>query len=346
MPEAHFMLGLSLSNRRLVGCPGGELRLLAVVIFVLGGCGGSPATAVDASCTDGKCDEARDGGSSPTVDASPVERCNGTFPTAWIAGADCANEASIQVHRYDSDTFILRQSICTTFEAPFLYLMIGEAGALLEDTGDGNNGFNSQLVATVDGLIESWAAENGVAEPDLVVINSHGHGDHVQGNQAFSSRANTTVIGTSVGALESFFSIDWPSENGSVDLGSRQITVIPIPGHQAAHVALWDQSKGLLFTGDSLYPGRLFMNGNYTSYRSSMEKLTAAMDGEEICHVLGTHIEMSTTPGEEFPFGSEAHPSEHELRLGREHLEELIAALAAMNGNPVRDTHDDFIIVP
>lgn len=58
----------------------------------------------------------------------------------WIHGApDCALSADppLQVYAYDKDTYILRQSKCTHFEAPFLYLLFGTEKALLIDTGAG-----------------------------------------------------------------------------------------------------------------------------------------------------------------------------------------------------------------
>src|SRR5579859_4096786 len=63
----------------------------------------------------------------------------GSLDMRWQEGAaDCksATAPPLQVHRYDDRTFILRENLCTTFEAPFLYLLVGSAEALLIDTGD------------------------------------------------------------------------------------------------------------------------------------------------------------------------------------------------------------------
>ena len=51
--------------------------------------------------------------------------------------ADANSEPDIQVHQLNPDTYILRQSLCSSGEAPFMYLLFGEDKALLEDTGDG-----------------------------------------------------------------------------------------------------------------------------------------------------------------------------------------------------------------
>ena len=42
-----------------------------------------------------------------------------------------------QVHEYNPNFFILRQSGCIHYEKPFLYLFFGRDSALLEDTGAG-----------------------------------------------------------------------------------------------------------------------------------------------------------------------------------------------------------------
>jgi hypothetical protein len=61
---------------------------------------------------------------------------------------------------------------------------------------------------------------------------------------------------------------------------------------------------------------------------------------------MGTHIEMTSTPGVAYPYGTTYQPNEHDLQLGLDVLVELNAAVQAMGGNPVYQVHDDFIIVP
>ena len=58
----------------------------------------------------------------------------GTLPAAWPTGAHCP-EPPFQTHEYNKDFYILRQSGCTNFEKPFLYLLFGRDRALLVDTG-------------------------------------------------------------------------------------------------------------------------------------------------------------------------------------------------------------------
>jgi len=65
--------------------------------------------------------------------AENIER--GSLPVSWITGASCPETPAFRIHEYNPDLFILRQSGCTNFEKPFLYLMLGSKEALLIDTG-------------------------------------------------------------------------------------------------------------------------------------------------------------------------------------------------------------------
>ena len=63
-----------------------------------------------------------------------------------------------------------------------------------------------------------------------------------------------------VAGTQEFFGIrKWPEDIGQIDLGGRVIDVIPIPGHDTLSIALYDRQTGILFSGDSLYPGRVFV---------------------------------------------------------------------------------------
>jgi glyoxylase-like metal-dependent hydrolase (beta-lactamase superfamily II) len=273
----------------------------------------------------------------------------GVFPApgGWIHGCpSCANcPPPIQIHQYNADTYILRQSKCTNFEAPFMYLLFGQDKVLLQDTGAGG----IQIGPAVYGVINQWLAANNQASIQLIVTHSHGHGDHFAGDSQFNGQPNTTLVGTSQTAVRNFFGITtWPTQIVTYDLGGgRVLDVIPIPGHQSASIALYDRQTGILLTGDTLYPGHLFISA-WTDYKASILRLvnfTAAAD-KPVCHVLGTHIEMTSTPGVHYPYGTVYQPNEHVLQLTRDTLLELNAACQAMGNTPVQQVHDDFIIVP
>ncbi len=300
-----------------------------------------------AECAGSKCDDPGDHpDSGPDAGGDLCTDQAGVMPDRWIAGGpDCGSEPAIQVHAYDPDTFILRQSLCTSPEAPFLYLLFGDDRALLEDTGDNVGGITIPLVDTVEQLMAERRAATGQASLELVVVNSHAHGDHVAYNDELQGRAGITVVGFTADRISDFFGFEWPAGQAEVDLGGRVVDLFPIPGHEANHIALYDRRDGLLLTGDTLYPGRLFID-DFATYRASISRLVDFTAARPVCHVLGTHIEMTTSPGQDYEFGVDHHPDEHELPLGREHVLELQGALDAMKGVPAREVHDDFVIFP
>lgn len=273
----------------------------------------------------------------------------GTFPATWINGLpNCTNEPKFQIHAYNPDFVILRQSICTNFEAPFLFLLFGSQKAILFDSGASGA---TTVRATVQGQVDAYVAAHGGTPLQLVVAHLHGHGDHIAGDSQFAGQPNTVVVGTSQTAVANFFGLNpWPTTQATYDLGGRVLDILAIPGHQAAHIAVYDRKTGILLTGDSLYPGRLYVNGavsqgSWAVFKTSMQRLVDFTATHPTRWVLGTHIEMTTTPGVEIPIGASTHPNEHILQLTRAHLVELNTSLQAL-ATPANQVHNDFIIYP
>src|SRR6266567_2266022 len=95
----------------------------------------------------------------------------------WNEGTpNCANnpQPPLQVHQYNVRTVIFRENLCATFEAPFMYLLIGSTKALLIDTGDVADPSQMPLAKTVMGLLPGDASE----KLPLLVVHTHRHGDH------------------------------------------------------------------------------------------------------------------------------------------------------------------------
>ena len=258
----------------------------------------------------------------------------GTLPTSWITGGpNCLEVPDWQVHQYNSTFFILRESGCINYEKPFLYLIFGKDRALLVDTGAGP----VDTAAFVGRLI----AKRG--KLPLLVVHSHGHGDHIEGDKGFAGLPDVTLIPAAVDAEQKAFGI--VDGQGSIDLGDRVIDVLAIPGHQVAHLAYYDRKTGILLTGDHLYPGRLYIS-DFPAYVASTRRLVDFTQSRTVAHILGCHIEQSTTPFVDYPTGTKYQPQEHSLELGRAHLLELMAALEAMRDKPVKLLLRDLTIYP
>ncbi len=267
----------------------------------------------------------------------------GTLPAKWISGGpSCVEEPDWQVHEYNDNLFIIRQSGCTHYEKPFLYLIFGKDKAALIDTGAGKN----EVARIVDTTIARWLKRNNRESIQLVVTHSHGHGDHTAGDAQFKERKDTTLVAANLPEIQKAFNIvDWPNTPGKLDLGGRVLDALPIPGHHTVDVAYYDALTGLVFSGDTLYPGRLYVS-NWAEYEKSISRLVKFLDGKPVAHILGAHVEQALTPYLDYPVRTSYQPREHALELSRSTLLELQLGLATLNGKPARVAYRDFTIWP
>jgi glyoxylase-like metal-dependent hydrolase (beta-lactamase superfamily II) len=216
------------------------------------------------------------------------------------------------VFAYDERTFILRQNMSVHHEAPFLFVFIGADRAVLIDAGATADERSFPLRATVDGL---------VGDRELLVLHTHSHGDHVAGDGQFEDRARTTVVGTGLPDVIAFFGFErWPHE-----------------------VAYHDRETGLLLTGDTVYPGRLYVR-DWSAYEATIARLVGFAGSHHVSHVLGCHIEMSRTPRVDHPIRTTHHPDEPPLEMTVDQLHDVQRAVRTIGGRPGIHTFDDFII--
>jgi glyoxylase-like metal-dependent hydrolase (beta-lactamase superfamily II) len=280
-------------------------------------------------------------GQAPEPNGAGLER--GVLPAQWITGGpDCSKVPKWQVHAYNPDLYILRESGCTNYEKPFLYLFFGKDRAMVQDTGAGE----TNVAEIVNQTIAEWCRRNGRESLPLIVAHSHGHGDHISGDAQFTGKPSVTVVPLSVEGTQKAYSIrQWPADRGSIDLGGRVLDVIAIPGHQPFSVAFYDRRTGILLTGDTLYPGRLYVT-DFPAFTASIQRLVDFTRDKPVAHILGCHVEESKTPFLDYPVGSKYQPDEHVLELSHAHLIELNEALKSIAGHTVRFALRDFTIWP
>jgi hydroxyacylglutathione hydrolase len=270
----------------------------------------------------------------------------GVLPKSWMTGGPkCMEQPAFQVHEYNPNFFILRESGCIHYEKPFMYLIFGRDKALLEDTGAGQ----IDTAPAVMELVAKWAKRNNKATPpQLVVTHSHSHGDHTAGDPGFKNLPNVQFVAATVPELQKAFAIKtWPTDISSVDLGGRIVDVIPIPGHDVAGIALYDRQTGILMTGDSFYPGRLYVgDAEFPAFAASNQRLVDFTKDKPVAHILGTHIEQTNTPFVDYPRGTVYQPEEHVLELTHGVLLELNEAIVRLNGKLDRVVLRDVILSP
>ena len=260
-----------------------------------------------------------------------AESASGSMDVRWDAGAETCKPAAtgspIQVHTFDAQTFVLREKLCATWEAPFMYLLVGSKRALLIDTGDVGDPGMMPLATTVMGLLPGDA---GTKMP-LLVVHSHGHLDHREGDRQFENRPGVEVVPSDLAHVRQYFHFaDWPLGTAQVDLGDRIIDVLPTPGHHPAHLVYYDRNTGMLFSGDYLVQGRILVD-DLTAYLASARRVADFVKNRPVTYVLAGHIEKNRD-GELLPWQSTYHPNEHALQLTKADVLALPAALEKFNG--------------
>jgi glyoxylase-like metal-dependent hydrolase (beta-lactamase superfamily II) len=191
-------------------------------------------------------------------------------------------------------------------EETISYLILGEKQALLFDTGMGISD------------IRKVTAE--LTQLPIIVLNSHTHNDHVGGNWQFDTvygmdadftRSNAKGSrqdaqdelgpGMICGDLptgfdsKSYATRPWKisrflHDHDKINLGGRTLEIISTPGHTPDAISLLDRARGLLFSGDTYYPARIWLfrpETNLDDYVASVKHLAALAPQLEL--VLGEH---------------------------------------------------------
>lgn len=250
----------------------------------------------------------------------------------WRAGGKPCQEPHYEDRVIAKNTFTIRQSKCLEYEAPFIHIVSGDKEAFVMDTGSVGLPTSLELRELVFKLVD----EKSQVPKKILVGHSHSHSDHVAGDQAFAQSVRVELIGLDLQSIKKFFKIvSWPTQVVQYDLGGRVLDIIPIPGHDETSIAVYDRITKILFTGDSFYPGRLYIT-DHESYKASIQRLIDFSKKNEVKLILGTHIEMSTTPKKDYPIGSQYHPQEAPLEL-------LLSDLELLNETLKKSGPRDFI---
>lgn len=265
----------------------------------------------------------------------------GNLRFTWIHGSVSAKantDVRIQVHRYNEHTYILRQNPAIHWEAPFMYLLMGNERAVLLDTGATEEEEFFPLRETVDKVLRRWANAQNVEIPELLVMPLGSDQSQTAALAQFANKPYTTVIAPGSGERASLVT------QQQLDLGGRVLSVIPTPGLDASSITLYDPWSDLLLTGNAFYPGRLVIR-DFQAYRNSLNSLVQLMYEESVSYVFGGRIEMTNRPGLDHRLRSNYRPGEHSLQLEPQLLETALQAVNLINGETDIRILDDFILM-
>jgi glyoxylase-like metal-dependent hydrolase (beta-lactamase superfamily II) len=273
----------------------------------------------------------------------------GDIAFRWIHGSVVAatnHDPRIQVVAYNEDTYILRENPCIDWQAPFVYLLFGNHGALLIDTGATAESKWYPLRATVDAILRRWCGIRRKQSIPLTVVLTSGEDlAQNQGWKQFEGRPDTVLSPLDFAGRKQFHQLsDWPNSAATIDLGGRIVDVIPTPGAHKDGITFYDRYNGMLHTGDLLYPGRI-MIGNDRDYVASLTRLKAWSEAHPVQWVLGGHIEMMFAPGRCYPRFKNYRPYERVLELEPPVIAEALEHATAVEGKAEVVFRPDFILL-
>lgn len=144
------------------------------------------------------------------------------------------------------------------------FLILGSRRAILLDTGAAE--------CDIMGLIRS------VTDLPLVLIHSHGDGDHTANDHQFTdiyAHPNEFPI---IRRFRPELTAKLHPITGetSFDLGDRILQVVETPGHTPGSICLLDRKNRTLFSGDTLSYGPVFLFGDHRdihTYRKTLDQL-------------------------------------------------------------------------
>lgn len=273
----------------------------------------------------------------------------GNLAFRWLYGSNVAamnRDPRIQMVQYNEDTYVLRENVCVHWEAPFTYLLFGNKGALLIDTGATKESAWYPLRATVDAIITRVQQIRRKKSIPLTVAFTSGEDiAQNQGVQQFIGRPDTTIVPQTLAGMKEFFRLSaWPSGTAKIDLGDRVIEVIPTPGTHKDGVSFYDPYCDFLFTGDLLFPGKINIS-NDGDFVHSLSKVKDYIASHPVKWILGGHIDMQFVPGKAYPRFATYKPYERLLQMNPELVDDALASAKEVQGKAVMLVRPDFILM-
>lgn len=268
----------------------------------------------------------------------------GNLKFTWIHGslsAKANQDVRIQVHRYNEHTYILRQNPAVHWEAPFMYLLLGQQRAVLLDAGATAEPDYFPLYDTVKRLLTRWQQANGVATIELLVLPLGSDSSQSGALGQFESQAGVEILAPGSKQRQQLLTATGP---GTIKLGGRDLVLIPTPGLNVDAISLYDPWTDILFTGNAFYPGRLVIR-DFAAYRASLERLKNFSNQHPVAWIAGGRIEMTAQPGLDYILRSNYRPNERVLQMQPQLLATAYDIVNLINGRQTIQIHDDFIVM-
>ena len=187
------------------------------------------------------------------------------------------------------------------------YIIKGDYGNLLIDSG-----LDANFLTLQQSLLKI-----GLKIRDIdIVVNTHEHFDHIGANRYFQDHAliaahrfAATKITLDDRYVTLYRSADlneipmkvhlWLESKSRLDLGNYSLNIIHTPGHTSGSICIYESSRKILFTGDTVFAGGTLSyiaeSGSVGDYINSILSLST----RQILEIYPGHGEISTNPNED-----------------------------------------------
>lgn len=153
------------------------------------------------------------------------------------------------------------------------------------------------LIDTCASSNEARALAESVTDKPVILVNTHGDGDHVAGNGEFESfyMGKADYEGCNVAARFPESRLIDIEDGDIIDAGERPLLMIAIPGHTRGSVAILDVNARVLYTGDSVQDGHVYMFGNHrdpSAFAASLDKMVGMGDKYDVLRTAHGQMEL------------------------------------------------------
>jgi hydroxyacylglutathione hydrolase len=140
------------------------------------------------------------------------------------------------------------------------FLLAGEERALLIDSG--MEVHHAREIA------------RSLTELPLSLLNTHGDPDHIGSNAEFEEFYMSLSEAACYYKLSGGRGKLVPVREGQIlDLGGRPLEIVELPGHTPGSIAVLDRDRRILFSGDPVQNGNIFLFGPHREIHAYMESL-------------------------------------------------------------------------
>lgn len=113
-----------------------------------------------------------------------------------------------------------------------------------------------------------------------IILNTHHHGDHIDGNNGLIEKYDAKLIGPASESHRIPGMDETVSEGDRIKIGEAEATIYETPGHTKGHISFYFPGGPALFAGDTLFAlgcGRMF-EGTPEEFWTSLTKLRELPD--------------------------------------------------------------------